>query len=297
MNASRLTSLLCCATAFICGAASAQTPRVVKVAVTVEAQQFTDMLDEEQRKKIESTVASALATELARPFPIVDWRSNAGTDVPVATLTAAVVEHRAPGSNPNADPQINLVWRARSGNTPFDMPGVGFIKLYSSSISNRPVDDHDGQFTLALTNAALAWVSSETSRRLFKEQFLKHVLIANKVVAADSPFVVLPLPYQGVKMHKNSVLLVRYRDGGAGAVQQNEFTLTGIVPRLSDPAGNTQTHVGACDLGGQQQPAQESWAKCVVPLTSNPPKVVSVYAADYIYEAHPDAEGGVIVEE
>jgi hypothetical protein len=118
------------------------------------------------------------------------------------------------------------------------------------------------------------------------------------VVAAGSQFVVVPLPYRGAKMRKDSVLLVKYRDGAAGGLARKEFTLTGMVQWDSDPLpGSTQTHVARCELGGQLVPAQESWAKCVAPLRTDPPKVVAVYADPYIYEAHPDVDGGVIVTE
>lgn len=280
----------------MCGAAFAQTPRVVGVVVVVESQQFRDGLFDADRKRIESSVAAALATELAKPFPIVDWRAVAGADTPAATLTAAVVEKAS--IDPNADPEINLVWRAKTGSGEFAMPDIKPTTLYKSSISDRPVGDAGGQFTEALTNAAVAWVNSETNQRMFKAQFLKHVLIANKVVTTSSEFVVLPLSYKAVMMSKDSVLLVKYLDSAAGDAQQKEFTLTGMVPRLSDPlSGGTQTHVDKCEAGGRAVPEQERWAKCVAPLNANPPKTVSVFVDPYNYDPHPDVESGIIVQE
>ena len=297
-NVSPLVRLLFCGSALLCAAASAQTPRVVKVVAVVEAAQFTDMLTEAQRQSIEATAAKALVAELAKPFPIIEWRSNTGSDVPVATLTAAVVERRPANSDPNADPEINLVWRAKSGDSPFEMPKIGVTTLYSTGMVDRPVDDPDGRFTEKLRGAVVTWANSQTNQELLKEQFLKHVLIANQVVTAGSQFVVVPLSYQGAKMRKDSVLLVKYRDGAAGGLSRKEFTLTGMVQWDSDPLpGSTQTHVSRCELGGQPVPLQESWAKCVAPLSAHPPKVVAVYADPYIYEAHPDVDDGIIVTE
>ena len=294
MSAARLVSLLCCASALMCGVASAKTPRVVKVAVAVEARQFTDMLEDAQRRTIETTVATAIAEALAFRYPIVDWRVDPGTDVPAATLTAAVVEFRAPGSNPNAEPQIDLVWRARSGDRPFDMPDIAPIALYKPSIATRPVDDHNGKFTRALAEATVGWFTSETNRNAFKPQFLRHVLLANQVVAANAPYVVVPLSYQRVKMHRNSVLQVEYPNAPPPGAVPGGFTLTAIAAGQGPQDGNTQARVASCGLDGTERSPEEHWAKCMPPLTASPTRVVSVYAADYIYEAHPDVEDGVI---
>jgi hypothetical protein len=269
----------------------------VKVVVVIEAEQFTDMLADAQRKTIESRTANALVAELARPFPIIDWRADT-TDVPVATLTAAIVDRRAPNADPNEDPEINLVWRAKSKDGPIPMPGVGVTTLYSSGIVDRPVDDPNGIFTEKLRGTVVSWANSQTVQDALKQQFLNHVLIADKVVAAGSKFVVVPLSYQGAKMRKDSVLRVKYNDGAADGLGAKEFTLTGMVLRDSDPMpGSTQTHVGICELGGDPVPTQESWSKCVAPLSAAP-RTVSVFADPYIYEAHPDVdESGVIVTE
>jgi hypothetical protein len=298
MSASRLVSLIGCVAALFCATAVAQTPRLVKVSVRVEARQFTEMMDDSHVKRIETTVAGALAAELAKPYPIVDWRTDVGADTPVANLTAAVVEHRAAGASAASIPEIRIEWRATRTGQALEMPSVRATTLYRAGTEGRPIDDAGGQFTQALTNAAVTWANSETSQKEFKEQFLPHVLIANQVGTASSRFVVVPLSYQGVKMRKDSTLLVRYRDGTATDPQQKELTLTGAAPRLSAPfSGGTQTHVAKCELGGIDQPEQQRWAMCVAPLIADPPKPVSVYAASYIYHAHPDVEGGLVVEE
>jgi hypothetical protein len=269
----------------------------VRVAVVIEAGQFTDMLAEAQRKTIETTTAKALVAELARPFPIIDWRVDPA-DVPVATLTAAIVERRAPNADPNADPEINLVWRAKSKDGPIPMPRIGVTTLYSAGIVDRPVDDPHGLFTEKLRSTLVGWANSQTVQDALKQQFLTQVLIANKVVAAGTQFVVVPLSYQGAKMRKDSVLRVKYNDGAGNGLGAKDFSLTGIVMRDSDPLpGGTQTHVGSCELGGAAVPPQERWAKCVAPLNSTP-RTVSVFADPYIYEAHPEVDDtGVIVTE
>jgi hypothetical protein len=279
----------------LCGAAFAQTPRVVRVAVVIEAEQFTDMLADAQRKAIETTAAKALVAELAQPFPIIDWRVESA-DVPVATLTAAIVERRAPNANPNAEPEINLVWHAKSKDGPIGMPGIGVTTLYSSGIIDRPVDDPHGIFTEKLRSTLVSWANSQTVQDALKTQFLNHVLIANNVVAASSEFVVVPLSYQGAKMRKDSILRVQYNDGAGGGLARKEFTLTGMVFRDDDPLrGSTQTHVDTCELGGKAVPPQENWAKCVAPLGANP-RTVSVYADPYHYEAHPDVDAAGVIE-
>jgi hypothetical protein len=267
---------------------------VVRVAVVIEAEQFTDMLADAQRKTIEATVAKALVAELARPFPIIDWRVDT-SDVPVATLTAAVVERRAPNADPNSDPEINLVWRAKSKDGPITMPKIGVTTLYSVGIVDRPVDDPRGIFTEKLRSTLVGWANSETAQEALKTQFLTKVLIADKVVAAGTQFVVVPLSYQGAKMRKDSVLRVKYNDGAGNGLGAKEFTLTGIVLRDSDPLpGSTQTHVDTCELGGEAVPPQERWSKCVAPLNTTA-RPVQVYADPYIYEAHPEVDDAGVI--
>lgn len=293
MSASRLVSALCCVAALVCGTAVAQTPRVVKVGVSIESPQFTDFMSAEQRKKIESTVAGAVATELAKLYPIVDWRADAGNAIPVATLTAAVVETLAD----TPDPQIDLVWRAKAGNTALSLAHIGTVELYSSFTSDRPVADST-QFSVDLTKVAVNWVMAETRWESFKSLFLSNVLIANKVIAKDAPLVVLPLSYKDVRMAKNSILLVRYQGSGPNGPQQKEVTLTDIAPHLSNPqVVNTETHVNDCGAGSAGDSPQRKWTTCAAPLNANPERTVSVYAADYKYQANPDVEGGLVVEE
>lgn len=270
---------------------------MVRVAVVIEAEQFTDMLADSQRKTIETNTAKALVAELAKPFPIIDWRVDP-TDVPVATLTAAIVERRPANADPNADPEINLVWRAKSKDGSIPMPKIGITTLYGVGMVDRPVDDPNGIFTEKLRGTVVSWANSQTVQNALKEQFLNQVLIANKVVAASSEFVVVPLSYQGTKMRSDTVLRVRYNDGAADGLGRKEFTLTGMVLRDSDPLpGGTQTHVDSCALGGKAVPEQERWIKCVAPLNTTP-RTVSVFADPYIYEAHPEVDdAGVIVTE
>ncbi|HUQ11947.1 MAG TPA: hypothetical protein VM146_16650 [Steroidobacteraceae bacterium] len=269
----------------------------MRVVVVIEAEQFTDMLADDQRKTIESRTAKALVAELAKPFPIIDWRAEPGIE-PAATLTAAIVERRLANADPNADPEINLVWRAKSKDGPVGMPNIGVTTLYSSGIVDRPVDDPHGIFTEKLRSTVVSWANSENIQDALKQQFLNHVLIADKVVAAGSQFVVVPLPYRDAKMRKDTVLRVQYNDGAPHGLADKEFTLTGAVLRDSDPLpGSTQTHVAICALGGAPVPTQDNWAKCVAPLSANP-RTVKVFADPYNYEAHPEVDdAGVIVTE
>ena len=279
----------------------AQTPRLVQIVVSVESRQFKDGLGDTRRKEIESQVATAIAAELSKPFPIVNWRASPGNDLPVATLTAAVIDRQlANTGDPDAiDPEISLVWRARAGSSELDMPNVSSTQLYSANTIDRPIDDFGGKFRKKLSEKSLDWVNSQTNQDRLKERFLRHVLIANKVVpASDSQFVVVPLPWQGVKMHRDSVLRVEYVEGSPGAAQQMKFTLTGMEQRLADPMlGSTQTLLGRCLRGGGDVPQPESWNKCVAPLSTTPERRVAVFADAYIYEAHPDVQNGVIVTE
>lgn len=272
------------------GSVMAQTPRVVKVAVAIESAQFNDMMSDEDRRKIESDVATAITVELAKTYPIVDWRTNLGGAIPVATWTAAMVQE--PSSS--LDPEINVVWRATSGNTVLDMPGLKKILLYREKTAFRPVGAPD-QLARDLTKVTVSWVASDANWDNFKKLFLKHVVIANKVIANGSPLVVVPLPYTNVKMAKDSILLVRYRGSGPAGPQQKEITLTNIAPHLSDPVGITETHVNGCETGSASDSLQKKWANCAAPLNANPTQTVSVYAADYKYSPNPDVEDGIIV--
>lgn len=298
MTVSRLISLACLGFAIMCNAALAQTPRVVQVIVSVESQQFKDGLGTARRKQIESEVAAVIVSELAKPFPIVDWRASPVNDVPVATLTAVVIELQL-GDPDTSDPEIKLVWRAKAGSTELDLPREIERTLYKASVIDRPIDDLGGKFRKALGEAAIAWVNSETNQDHLKARFLKHVLIANMVMpTSTSDFVVVPLSWRDVKLRQDSVLRVEYEEGTPGAQQQMQFTLTGMAPRLADPMlGKTQTLLGKCLRGGGDVPQPESWNKCIAPLNTDPPKRVKVFADAYNYEAHPDVQDGVIVSE
>jgi hypothetical protein len=270
----------------------------VKVQVVVEVPDFRDMLDDAHLGAIHTSVAKTIASELGKPFPIIDWREDVGGDQPAAVLIAALVERRSANANPNAAPALDLVWRAQRSGKTFEMPGIKPQELYKANLGDWPIDDANHRFREDLRNAALAWINSQNNQIDLKEKFLKHVVIANKVVATSSKFVVVPLPFQGVKIHKDAVLLVTYQDTVGGETQHKEFTLTGLVPRLSDPlTGNTQTHLDRCDEGGKNVPEAQGWATCVAPLSSNPAKLVSVYADSYKYDPHPDVDGGIIVTE
>ena len=297
MTARQFVSFACFAAAFMCNAAIAQTPRVVQIVVAVESQQFKDGLGATHRTQIESEVAALVATELGKPFPIFDWRASPGNVVPVATLTAAIIERQL-GDPDTSDPEIKLVWRAKAEGIELVMPREIESTLYKASVTDRPIDDFGGKFRRALGEAAVAWVNSETNQNQLKDKFLRHVLIANKVVpTANSEFVVVPLPWQDVKMRQDSVLRVEYVEGTPDP-QQMRFTLTGMAPRLADPLlGSTQTLLGNCQRGGGPVPDADRWNKCVAPLSTNPLRRVSVYADPYNYEPHPDVLNGVIVNE
>lgn len=299
MSACRFTSLAALGFALLCNIAGAQMPRVVQITVTIESTQFQDGLGATRRVQIESAIAEVLVSELAKPFPLMDWRSGPGASTPAATLTAAVVEHDPTrGADPNATPVINLVWRAMAGNNAFEMPSIQAVPLYASNVYDRPIDDFNGQFLRRLDEEARKWVNSETNREKLKAEFLKHVLLANSLVTAESKFVVVPLPWAGVKMRKDSTLLVRYVDDAAGSVKQVELTLTGAVQRLTNPLlGSTQTRLEDCEQDGTKVSSADIWRKCVGPLDATPARPVSVYAANYIYEPHPEVEGGFITEE
>ena len=294
----QLVRLLCCITAFACGTAFAQTPRLVKVVVTVESNQFRKGLKDVKRQKIESTVASALARDLAVPFPIIDWKVDTGTQVPAAVLTAAVIE--VPPTDTESGAEIYLVWRAKADED-FEMPGIKRKLLYSANTSDRPIDDFGGQFTSRLLKEARIFVDSDSTIKELKTAFIKQVLLSKQVVPANSDFVIVNLPYKDAKIRGDSVLRVKYMDPGAGPEARKVFTLTGMVFRDMEPMrGDTQTHLKDCVAGGKStsDPAI-GWAKCIVPLSSSPPKAVEVFVDPYELDPHPDADvsSGVIFQE
>ncbi len=295
--ANRLVSLLCCVTAFAGGSVFAQTPRLVKVVVTVESNQFRKGLKDEKRQKLESTVASALARDLAVPFPIIDWKVDTGTQTPAAVLTAAVVE--VPPPDPESGAEIYLVWRARA-NDDFQMPRIKRKLLYSANTSDRPIDDFGGQFTSRLLKEAQIFVDSDATMEELKKSFIKQVLLSNMVVPLNSKYVVVNLPYKNAKIGSDSVLRVKYRDPAAGDESRKEFTLTGMVYRDLEPIpGGTQSHLTTCKAGGTSISDEAAgWAKCIVPLASNPPKAVEVFVDPYELDPHPDADPkGVLLQD
>lgn len=295
--ASRLVSLLCCITACAGGSVFAQTPRLVKVVVTVESNQFRKGLKDEKRQKLESTVASALARDLAVPFPIIDWKVDTGTQIPAAVLTAAVVEVAPP--DPESGAEIYLVWRARA-NDDFQMPRIKRKLLYSANTSDRPIDDFGGQFTSRLLKEAQIFVDSDATMEELKKSFITEVLLSNKVVPLNSKYVVVNLPYKNAKIRSDSILRVTYRDPAAGDESRKEFTLTGMVYRDLEPIqGGTQSHLTTCKAGGTSTSDEVAgWAKCIVPLASNPPKAVEVFVDPYELDPHPDADAkGVLLQD
>lgn len=282
MSASRLVSLLCCATALLCGNAMAQTPRVVKVAVKIASAQFNDAMSDEHRRKIESDVAIALTAELSRFYPILDWRTDLQGAEPVATWTAVMTQE----SSNSPDPEVTVEWRATTRIGNHEMPGLPKIQLYKEDIAFRPVGV-PAQLQRDLTKATVGWVTSDANWKLFKDLFLSHVVIADKVIAEGAPLVVVPLPYASVKMASNSVLRVLYRGGAAGP-HQKEITLTGISPHLLDGFGNTETLVEGCESVRPDDSPQQKWTRCAAPLKANPAQTISVYAADYQYASNAD---------
>ncbi|HSL69849.1 MAG TPA: hypothetical protein VK864_06375 [Longimicrobiales bacterium] len=262
--------------------------------MTVESAQFRTGLGEPRRKNIESTIANEVSASLTQQFPVVDWWVTADAGTPAGRLIAAITERPT-----DMLPEVNLEWRAEIEGKSLRMPSVFPQPLYSGSNAERPVHDDRGAFLKLLRDKVVGWVQSETNSEHLRVEFLRYVPLATSVtVPPGQRLVVVPVPWQAARLSERAVLLVSYRGSDTGTPEQMRVMLTGLAPRLTDPLlGNTQSQVDKCTRGGAPIDAAQLWGTCVDPLSRNPQQTLVVRVDDYIYDANPDVQDGVILDE